>query len=154
MPPTEKRSIPASRIFRWIQILSSIGVLLALYLLWEQLSHSPFRPCDINGTVNCDAIISGAVSKTLGIPTPLYGLTGYIIIFISATFQWRRLVLAMATFGLAFCLWIGSIELFQLHVICPVCITCQLVMITVFILGILLQRKAVHAAGPGDTLSV
>ena len=150
----ETKMNSAGKIFRWIQILSSIGVLLALYLLWEQLSHSPFRPCDINSVVNCDAIISGAVSKTLGIPTPLYGLIGYIVIFISATFQWKRLLLAMATFGLAFCLWIGSIELFQLHVVCPVCITCQLVMITVFVLGILLQRHPVHTTGTGDTLSV
>ena len=154
MQPADSNKCSAQKIFRWIQVLSSIGVLLALYLLWEQLSHSPFRPCDINSVVNCDAIISGAVSKTLGIPTPLYGLIGYIVIFISATFQWKRLLLAMATFGLAFCLWIGSIELFQLHVVCPVCITCQLVMITVFVLGVLLQRHPVHATGEGDTLSV
>ncbi len=154
MQPSEASANRTSKIFRWVQILSSIGVLLALYLLWEQLSHSPFKPCDINSIVNCDAIISGAVSKTLGVPTPLYGLIGYIVIFISATFQWKRVLLGMATFGLAFCLWIGSIEIFQLHVVCPVCITCQLVMITVFVLGILLQRKSVLGTGGGDTLSV
>jgi uncharacterized membrane protein len=154
MQPTQANVSSAQKIFRWIQILSSIGVLLAIYLLWEQLSHSPFRPCDINSVVNCDAIISGAVSKTLGIPTPLFGLTGYIIIFLAATFQWKRIVMAMSTFGLAFCLWIGSIELFQLHVVCPVCITCQLVIIAVFILAILLLRVPAHDAGAGDAQSI
>ncbi len=147
-------SMNHARIFRWIQILASVGILLALYLLWEQLSHSPFQPCNINSVVNCNAIISGAVSHTLGIPTPLYGLIGYIVIFISSTFQWKRILLAMASFGLAFCLWIGGRELFQLHVVCPVCIICQLVMITVFVLGILLQRVSVHTMDMSDTLSV
>ena len=104
MQPIDTHITATLRIYKWIQILSSVGILLAIYLLWEQLSHSPFQPCDINSTVNCNAIISGAVSKTLGIPTPLYGLTGYIIIFLSATLHWRRVLMAMATFGLAFCL--------------------------------------------------
>jgi uncharacterized membrane protein len=134
----------AQKIFSWIRILSSIGILLAVYLLWEQLSHSPFRPCDINSVVNCDAIISGPVAQTFGIPTPLYGLVGYIVIFVSATFAWKRLLLAMTTFGLAFCLWIGSRELFQLHVVCPVCIACQLVMITVFVLSLFAQKKTYY----------
>jgi uncharacterized membrane protein len=50
-------------------------------------------------------------------------------------------VLGMGTFGLTFCLYIAYRELFQLHVVCPVCILCQLDMITVFVLGIILVRK-------------
>jgi uncharacterized membrane protein len=91
--------------------------------------------------VNCDAIISGAVAKTFGLPTPLYGLIGYIVIFFSSMFKKRRLLMGMATFGLLFCLWIAYKELFQLHTICPVCIGCQLIMITVFILSIIVNKK-------------
>ena len=47
----------------------------------------------------------------------------------------------MAAFGLAFCLYIAFRELVQLRVVCPVCILCQIDMITVFTLGILLIRK-------------
>ena len=122
-------------------MLALIGIGLAIFLLWEQFFHPSFQPCNINETINCDAVISGVVAKTLGIPTPIIGLIGYIVIFFSAVKKNAKLVLGVAAFGLLFCLYIASREIFQLRVICPVCILCQLDMITVFILGTLLVRK-------------
>lgn len=133
--------MPKNKIFFYIKILSAVGVLLAVYLLVEQITQSSFRPCTINATINCDAIISGPVAKALGIPTPLYGLVGYIIIFFSAVFQKRKLLLGTATFGLLFCLWIAYRELFELRVICPVCIACQLIMTAVFSFSIIINKK-------------
>lgn len=130
------------KYFDWIKILGFLGVFLAVFLLWEQLFHPSFQPCNINATVNCDAIINGLVAKTLGIPTPLIGLTGYIFILIGAFRKNTKLILGMASFGLAFCLYIGFREIFELHVLCPVCILCQLDMITVFVLGILLNKRS------------
>src|SRR6266700_484141 len=127
------------RLFFIVKALSLVGILLALFLLWEQFFRPAFQPCYVNSIINCNAIISGEGAKTLGIPTPLYGLIGYIVIFFSAVFQKKKLLLGMATFGLLFCLWIAYREIFQLHVICPVCILCQLIMITVFSLGIVLN---------------
>lgn len=132
------------KIFLLIKVLSSIGILLAVYLLWEQFFHPTFQPCRVNSTINCDAIISGRVAKTLGLPTPLFGLVGYIVIFFSAIFDKKKLLLSMAAFGLVFCLWIAYQEIFLLHVICPVCIMCQLIMITVFSLAITLLRKKIY----------
>lgn len=77
----------------------------------------------------------------MGIPTPLIGLIGYVVIMLAAFKRNAKTVLGMAIFGLVFCLYIAYRELFQLHVVCPVCIVCQLDMITVFILGILLVSK-------------
>lgn len=128
------------KIYTWVKILAIFGVFLSIYLLVEQLFTPTFRPCTINSVVNCDAIIDGPVAKTLGIPTPLYGLVGYIVIFIAAMLRRTKLLLGMATFGLVFCLSIGYIELFRLHVVCPVCIGCQTVMIGVFILSLKVKR--------------
>ena len=130
------------KYFKWVKILAGIGIFLALFLLWERYFRPSFQPCNINATVNCDAVIWGEVSNTLGIPTPLIGLLGYLVILFAAFKRSARWVLGMATFGLTFCLYIAYRELFQLHVVCPVCILCQLDMITVFILGILLTRKS------------
>lgn len=121
--------------------LSLVGILLAVYLLFEQNVSTSFQPCNINSIVNCNAIISGSVSKTLGIPTPLIGLVGYVVIFIAALRKQKKLLLGMAGFGFLFCLWISYQELFLLHVICPVCLLCQLDMFTVFVLALFLQRK-------------
>lgn len=130
-----------SRLFKYIIYLSIVGIAVAIYLLFEQFTRSSFNPCNINSTINCDAIISGEVSKTLGLPTPLYGLVGYIFMFISALYKKRKTLLGIATFGLLFCLWIAYQELFLLHVICPACIICQTVMIAVFALAIYLNRN-------------
>ena len=129
------------KLVMWVKALAVIGVGLALFLLWERFFRPAFQPCNINSTVNCNAVISGEVSNTLGIPTPLIGLIGYVVILFSAfkkSFKW---ILGMAAFGLVFCLYIAYRELFQLHVVCPVCILCQLDMITVFIMGIILNRR-------------
>ncbi len=128
------------KIYFTVKILSVIGIILALYLLFEQVTQSPFRPCNINSLINCNAAISGPVAKTFGIPTPLYGLIGYTVIFFAALTDRKRLLLAMSSFGLLFCLSISYIELFKLHVICPVCIGCQIIMISVFILSIVVNR--------------
>lgn len=124
-----------------ITALSVVGIFLALYLLWQQLYRPEFQPCSINSVVNCDAIISGPVAKTLGLPTPLYGLIGYTLIFISAYFYKTKLLRSVALFGLLFCLWIGYKELVVLRVICPICIACQGIMISVFTLAYVSKKE-------------
>lgn len=126
------------KIFLAVKFLATFGILLAVYLLFEQATHSPFQPCNISSTVNCNAIILGPVAKTFGVPTPLIGLVGYVVILIAAFLKKKKTILGMAIFGLIFCLWIAYKELFLFHVVCPVCILCQLDMIAVFILGIVL----------------
>lgn len=139
-----------SNLYLYTKALALVGIILALYLLGEQYVFAPtFRPCTVNATVNCDAIISGPVAKTFGIPTPLIGLIGYIVIMVCAIMIKPKILLGMAIFGLVFCLWIGYKELFQLHVVCPACILCQLDMLTVFILAIFINRsKSVTGATP------
>ncbi|HSA83969.1 MAG TPA: vitamin K epoxide reductase family protein [Patescibacteria group bacterium] len=128
------------KLYFAIKALSLVGIILAIYLLWQQIFQPTFQPCNINATINCEAIISGAVAKTLGIPTPLYGLIGYLIIFFAAIFHKKRLLLGMASFGLAFCFYIAYVELVILKVICPICITCQLVMLSIFTLSVIINK--------------
>jgi uncharacterized membrane protein len=127
--------------YSYIKILAVVGVLLSMYLLWQQLFQPAFKPCSINETINCDAVINGPVAKTLGIPTPLYGLVGYIVILFATFKQNKKLLLGMATFGLGFCLYIGFIEIFQLKVLCPVCVSCQIVMALIFLLSLSMKEK-------------
>ncbi len=122
--------------------IASAGVVLALYLLWQQLFRPAWQPCSINATVNCDAIVSGPVALTLSIPTPLYGLVGYIVILIAGIKRWRRVLLGTSLFGLVFCLRIFYIEIFELGVICPVCIGCQLLMVGATATSVLLRKAS------------
>lgn len=121
--------------------LSIFGIGLAIYLLWEQFFHPAFVPCNVNSLINCNAIISGPVATTFGIPTPLIGLVGYLVALYASIFKKKKLLLGVAIFGLTFCLWIAYKELFLLHVICPVCILCQLDMLSVFAIALFLQKR-------------
>jgi uncharacterized membrane protein len=84
-------------------------------------------------------VTKGSLSTLFGIPVSLIGLIGYIVILLCSIFKQKLLVLGMTTFGMVFCLFITYQEVFRLKVICPVCLTCQLVMLTVFLLAIYLN---------------
>ncbi len=129
------------KLFFWIKILGLAGVILAAYLLWEQAHPSNVPFCTVSSTINCNAVISGEVSKMLGIPTPLIGLAGYIVILFGVFRRKTKLILGAAAFGLAFCLYVGGIEILILHVVCPVCILCLTDMVVLFTLSVFLNRK-------------
>lgn len=128
-------------IWRAVRILSIIGIILASYLFYSYLTRPAFQPCYINSSINCDAVIKGPLSTVFGIPVSLIGLAGYITIFLSSVVKNKKLLLTMSAFGLLFCLSLTYQEIFVLKVICPVCVTCQIVMLLVFILGIRLNLK-------------
>jgi uncharacterized membrane protein len=130
-----------SQIRKSIIFLSCFGILLASYLSYNYLFQPTYRLCTISQTVNCDAVISGSVSTTLGIPTALYGLVGYVVILFGAFKNKWKLVLGMATFGTLFCLRLTYIEIFQLKVICPVCLMCQLTMVGILGLSLVKGKR-------------
>jgi uncharacterized membrane protein len=130
-----------SKNYLWkaLIILSSLGILLAIYLFYNFLTKPVVESCYFNSHINCDAVTKGSLSTLFRIPVSLIGLLGYIVILLSSIFKQKLLVLGMSTFGMIFCLFITYQEVFLLKVICPVCLTCQLVMLTVFLLAIYLN---------------
>lgn len=123
--------------WKWVTILSVIGVFLALYLLYNYYSPIPSTVCDISGKLNCGAVSRGGTLATvLGIPVAIIGLTGYVLIFISSMLKNVKLLFAMATFGMLFCLRMTILEIFVVKVYCPVCLACQLVMTLLFLLSL------------------
>ena len=127
-------------LFRITSYLALVGVGLAIYLLYEYLAPAHKSVCYLSSTINCEASTKGVLANTLGIPTALWGLTGYSVIFLAAIKKWKRVLLGMTTFGLLFCLRITILELFVVKVICPVCVLCQLIMIAEFGLAVLILQ--------------
>lgn len=130
------------KLYRWTSYLAVVGVGLAIYLLYEFLAPAHQSLCYLNSTINCEASTKGVLANTLGIPTAIWGLTGYVFIFLAAIKKWKRVLLGMATFGLVFCLRISFLEIFVLKVICPVCVACQLIMVVEFLLGVVIYRRS------------
>jgi len=128
-------------LWKIVKGLAIFGIALAVYLLWQLYMRPAWAPCSVSDWINCDALTKGSLSYTLGIPTAIYGLAGYILILISAIKKWKRVLFGTALFGLLFCLRIAYIEIIQLKVLCPVCIGCQTAMIVETILAFILFRK-------------
>lgn len=127
------------KIWKTVLALSILGILLASYLFYNFLTKPAIESCYINSFVNCDAVTKGPLSTLFGIPVSLIGLSGYIIILISSLIKNSKLLLTMSAFGMAFCLYITTQEVFGLRVICPVCLVCQLNMLIVFLLALKLN---------------
>jgi uncharacterized membrane protein len=126
-------------IWNVLIVLSILGICLASYLFYNFLTKPTLEACYVNSIINCDAVTKGSLSALFGVPVSLVGLAGYIVILLSSIFKKKKTVLAMSTFGMLFCLYITFQEVFFLRVLCPVCLTCQFVMLLVFIIALSLN---------------
>ena len=129
-----------NKTWAWVTNLSLIGIILASYLFYNYLSPSPFTLCDVNSTINCDAVTKGPLAEFMGVPVSLVGLIGYALILVSSIIKNKKLLLFMTTFGMVFCLRLTYLEIFSLKVFCPVCGLCQLVMLILFVIALKLHR--------------
>lgn len=128
--------LPMNKLFRLSVILAGIGIVLASYLFYSYLAPVAPGLCDINSTVNCDAVTKGPLAEFLGVPVSLVGLIGYIIILYASLMRFKKLHLFMVSFGMVFCLRLTYLEIFAEKVFCPVCGACQLVMLALFIISL------------------
>lgn len=128
-------------LYKIITLLAIFGIGLALYLLYESFAPAHKSLCYINSTINCEASTKGPLSTLFGIPTPLYGLVGFIFILLGVKQKWPKLITGMAAFGTLFCLRINILEIIWLNAYCPVCLTCQFVMISLLVLGLMQWKQ-------------
>lgn len=127
--------------YKIITYLALFGICLALYLLYETFGPAHQSLCYVNSAINCEASTRGPLANLLGIPVSLYGLTGFIFMLLGVYKKWPKLILGMAIFGTLFCLRIILLETFWVKSYCPVCLTCQAVMISILIFSIILVRN-------------
>jgi len=139
------RNMLTNNVWKALIVLSFFGILLASYLFYNFLTKPLIESCYFNSYINCDAVTKGSLSTLFGIPVSLIGLIGYVVILLCSIFKKKLLVLGMSTFGMVFCLFITYQELFRIKVICPVCLTCQLVMFTVFLFVLYLNVRSKNA---------
>ncbi len=139
-----------SNLYKLNIVLSLIGITLASYIIYVQVFNPPTTICYVNAIINCNAVFFGETSKVLGIPTPYYGLAGYIVILFSSLFKKSAVSFGAATFGFLFCLRLILIEIFHLGEYCPICMLCQTLMISIMVSSFLLMRS--NKTSPDQTL--
>ena len=116
------------RLFSLVAILAVGGIVVSSVSLKHHYATSKTEFCDIGNTFNCDIVNRSEYSEILGIPVALIGMVGYAAVLGLATvYRERRetpsLLVAGASAGLAFALYLSYIEGRVLGVWCILCLS-------------------------------
>ena len=103
-------------------LLTAIGIIVSALALREHYRTEGDAPCSINERWDCGIVNHSPYAVLAGIPVAILGIIGYLLM---GALAWRRAygsVLAAALVGLAFSLYLASIEAHVLGVWCIYCV--------------------------------
>jgi len=127
-------------INRIIFVLSIFGILIAAYVLYSYVTDSPIV-CVNQG---CDLVRKSPYANVFGLPVPLYGFLGYIIIMIlsflyTTSVAWKNKILlirfVISAGGFLFVSYLTFLEAYVIKGWCMWCVFSAIIMTTVFILS-------------------
>ncbi len=133
-----------SKRLTWIIALSLIGFAISLYALFHNAGFASGKFCSINSTFDCDVVNKGTYSQIAGIPVALIGVIGYVFLAIGAFLSLRnqsdrsmdKFVLLASIGGLLFSLYLTGIEFAILRVWCLICVSSQMIILSILGLSI------------------
>jgi uncharacterized membrane protein len=108
----------------WLsRMLSLAGLCISSYLAWTYLHHQA-PVCTI--THGCAAVEHSKWARPAGIPLPLFGMLGYMLLFIAACMRGQRartigMVLTVGAISLS--LFLTYLELNVIHAVCIWCVS-------------------------------
>jgi vitamin-K-epoxide reductase (warfarin-sensitive) len=130
---------------RYIIALLAIAGIVASTLALRIHYSMDAPPCDINAHWDCGIVNHSRYSVMHGVPVAAIGMAGYAIIAILALARRYRLLLATSVAGLAFALYLTSIEARILQIWCLYCVISQTIIALITLLSIAVairSRKA------------
>lgn len=118
-----------------ILILSGLGVILSAYLTYTHFSLAETSYC-LTGS-GCDIIKNSTFSRIYGVPVPLFGLIGYMLIGTLSFSSFHNGRIYMIYFvslaGTAFTVYLTYLELFIIRILCSFCLVSALIMLLILI---------------------
>ena len=118
-----------------IALLAIAGIAVSTLALRIHYSMDA-PPCDINAHWDCGIVNHSRYSVMQGVPVAAIGMAGYAIIAILALARRYRLLLAASVAGLAFALYLTSIEARILQIWCLYCVISQTIIALITLLSI------------------
>ena len=119
-----------------IALLAIAGIAVSTLALRIHYSMDA-PPCDINAHWDCGIGNHSRYSVMDGVPVAAIGMAGYAIIAILALARRYRLLLAASIAGLAFALYLTSIEARILQIWCLYCVISQTIIALITLLSII-----------------
>jgi uncharacterized membrane protein len=131
-----------------IALLALVGFFIALYLWLHALGYGGPLKC---GTGACETVQTSPQAVQFGIPVALYGVIGYLALFIVAIIglrpaaladrRWSLLLVGLSTAGFLFTAYLTYLELFVIHAICRWCVGSAVVIAAIWIVSLLSLRS-------------
>lgn len=134
-------------ILIFLLILSLLGLATSIYLTSLHYKNVD-SICDFNQKFSCTDVSRSAYAKILNIPVAIYGIVAYsffalIPLLFLTKFSFKkinkrlcyplvsRLYFYVSLFGFLFSLYLTYIELNTIHVICPLCLLSQVIVVLI-----------------------
>ena len=131
-----------------IALLALVGFFIATYLWLHALGYGGPLKC---GTGACETVQSSPQAVQFGLPVALYGVVGYLALFIVALIalrpvavgerKWSLLLVGLSTVGVVFTAYLTYLELFVIHAICRWCVGSAVVITVIWIVSLLSLRS-------------
>jgi uncharacterized membrane protein len=143
-----------------IALLALVGLFVALYLWLHALGFGGALKCGAAG--GCETVQTSQWAVFVGLPVAFYGVVGYLAVLVVALAslrpaalaerRWNVMLMALATVGLLFTIYLTYLELFVIHAICRWCVGSAAIITAIWIVSLLsLRFPAIHtdpAASP------
>jgi uncharacterized membrane protein len=129
-------------------LLSLIGLFVSAYLYLYKIGRIGTLACGAGG---CETVQQSPWSRFAGVEVSLIGLVGYAGLLVvslaalqpsSAGRRWpTTLLVALAGLGVGFTAYLTYLELFVIHAICRWCVGSAAIIVSIFLVAFLEQRK-------------
>jgi uncharacterized membrane protein len=129
-------------------LLSLLGLFVSAYLYLYKIGKIGTLAC---GTGGCETVQASAWSRFGGVEVALIGVVGYAaLLLVSLTSlqpalaarRWPATMMAvLAGIGVAFTVYLTSIELFVIHAICRWCVGSAAIIVSIFAVALLDLRS-------------
>lgn len=115
--------------YAFLLFFAAAGLLISLYALKQHYAPLGTSVCNVNATFNCDLVNKGPYGEIAGFPVAAIGLIGYLMIA-AVAMQFSKTkdptlgkaMLVLMAGGVAFSMYLTSLEAFVIHGWCLVCL--------------------------------
>lgn len=141
LPPEAELTAPPPASRMVVAVAALAGVFLSTYLQLHYTGILGDLACGVTG--GCDAVRASEYSSFLGIAVPLWGIAGYLALFVVAiaglqpALSGRRvlswILLALGGGAFAFSMYLTALEAFVIHAWCQWCIVSAILATLIFV---------------------
>jgi uncharacterized membrane protein len=143
--------------FAFLMFFTVSGLLVSLYAIKQHYAPLGSSACNISETFNCDLVNHGPYSEILGFPVAAIGLIGYVMIG-AVALQFRKtkdpvlgkILLALFAGGVAFSLYLSSLEEFVIGAWCLICLASLSCIVGASLSGLLIYKQFLKPASAAE----